>query len=338
MARAPNQLHDAVTTTAAQSWVLGAVDLGGTKILTAVADREGNWLGQDYRLTEAERGPHAVLERILDSLRASLDRAGASHRDLRAIGVGAPGPIDFHRGVIVEMPNLPGWEEFPLAARVSEAMGCPAVLENDGNAAALGEHVFGAGRGVRNMIYLTVSTGIGGGLILDGRLYRGASGAAAELGHIVIDEAGPICGCGAHGCLEAMASGTAIAALGAAAVRRGDAPRIERFAAGAEVTAEHVARAAAEGEESAIEIIHTAGHYLGLGLSDNVNLFNPELIVIGGGVAKIGAPLLDPAIATMRARAFKRLAADVRIVPAALGDRAVAAGALALAREVASPA
>lgn len=316
-----------------QTW-LGAVDLGGTKIYTAVADQHGAWLGEDYRSTDVEDGAARVIARIVESLRASIIRAGIGEGGLSAIGVAAPGPIDVERGLILEAPNLAGWRDVPLAARLSATFGCPAVLENDANAAGLGEYVFGAGRGSRNMIYLTVSTGIGGGLILDGRLYRGAAGAAGELGHIVLDENGPLCGCGRRGCLEAFASGTAIAARAAEAIAAGHAPEIARRAKGDEVSAEHVAAAAAAGDPVAIDIIRRAGHALGLGLSDFVNIFNPDVIVIGGGTAKIGPLLLDPALATMRARAFKGPAAHVRVVPAALGDKAVLSGALALAREI----
>ena len=316
---------------AADSRIFGAVDLGGTKILTAVADEHGAWLGEDRRPTEVERGPEGVIDRIVESLRASLAAANAGERTLQALGVAAPGPIDVEKGLIGEAPNLPGWHNLPLAVRLAERLGCPAVLENDANAAALGEFVFGSGRGVRHMIYLTVSTGIGGGLILDRQLYRGATGSAGELGHIVLDEDGPLCGCGVRGCLEAIASGTAIAARATEAIARGEAPGIARLAEGGEVTAEHVAAAAEAGDATAAAIIAAAAHYLGLGLSDFVNVFNPDLIVIGGGVAQIGAPLLEPAVATMRARAFRGPAAHVRIVPAALGGRSVAAGALALA-------
>jgi glucokinase len=312
--------------------LFGAVDLGGTKILTAVADAEGAWLGEDVRASEVERGPAAVIGRIVDSLAAAIRRAGVERRQLRALGVAAPGPIDVEHGIILEAPNMPAWHNLPLAAELSALLGVRAVLENDANAAALGEFVYGAGRGVRHMIYLTISTGIGGGLILDGRLYRGATGSAGELGHIVIDEHGPLCGCGATGCLEALASGTAMAAFGAEAVRRGEAPLLAKLAGGGEVTAEHVAAAAAEGEPASRKIIGTAAHALGLALSDFVNVFNPDLIVIGGGAARIGAPLLDPAVALMRARAFRGSAHHVRIAPATLGDRSVAAGAIALAR------
>ena len=312
--------------------LFAAVDLGGTKILTAVAAADGVWLGEDLRPTEVELGPNGVVDRIIASLRAARAEAGAASTRIAALGVAAPGPIDFDQGLIIEAPNLPGWFSVPLARRLGEAIGCPAVLENDANAAALGEFVYGAGRGARHMLYLTVSTGIGGGLVLDGRLYRGATGSAGELGHILVDEAGPLCGCGARGCLEALASGTAIGARGREAAARGASPAIVRHAAGDEVTAEHVAAAAAESDPVAREIIAGAAHSLGLGLADFVNVFNPDLIVIGGGTANIGSMLLDPAIDVMRARAFRGPAEHVRIAPAALGGRSVAAGALALAR------
>jgi glucokinase len=312
--------------------LFGAVDLGGTKILTAVGDAQGNWLGQDYRPTEVDRGPEGVIERIVASLQASLAQAGG--QAFHAIGVAAPGPIDVDRGLILEAPNLAGWRNVPLAAWLSGALGCPAVLENDANAAALGEYAFGAGQGARHMVYVTISTGIGGGLVLDGRLYRGATGAAGELGHMVIEANGPLCGCGRRGHLEALASGTAIAARGAEAVARGESPGIARKAAGGVVTAAHVTAAAVEGDPAAAAIIGRAGQAIGIGLTNIVNVFNPDLIVIGGGTAKIGGPLLDPALETMRTLAFRGPVEHVRVVHAALGDRAGAAGGLALARDL----
>jgi glucokinase len=318
--------------TAKSGLLFGAVDLGGTKILTAVARADGLWLGEDLRPTEVERGPGGVIERIVASLQAARAQAGHDGATLAALGVAAPGPIDFEQGLIVQAPNMPGWSNVPLARRLRDIFGCPAVLENDANAAALGEYVYGAGRGVRHMVYLTVSTGVGGGLVLDGRLYRGATGSAGELGHVLVDEDGPVCGCGARGCLETFASGTAIGARGQEAVESGASPTITRLAGGEDVTAEHVAAAAAEGDPMAQAIIASAAHHLGLGLADFVNIFNPDLIVIGGGTANIGPMLLDPAVGLMRARAFKGPVEHVRVVPAALGGRSVVAGALALAR------
>ncbi|MGD9891781.1 MAG: ROK family protein [Dehalococcoidia bacterium] len=311
---------------------LGAVDLGGTKIYSVVSDRECAPLADDYRPTEVERGADAVIGRIAESINAAATAVTTGDRRLAAIGVAAPGPIDVERGLILHAPNLPGWRNVPLGGRLSAIFGCPAVLENDANAAGLGEFLFGAGRGARHMIYLTVSTGIGAGLILDGQLYRGASGAAGELGHVVVDETGPLCGCGRRGCLEVFASGTAIAARAAEAIVAGRPTSIARYAGRNGVAAEHVAQAAADGDPVARAIIGRAAHALGLGLADIVNIFNPDLIVIGGGTAQIGPPLLDPAMETMRANAFAGPVAHVRVVPAALGGRAAAMGALALAR------
>jgi len=315
--------------------LIGAVDLGGTKILSLAIDAAGRVRGEDVRPTEAESGPDGVIGRIRDSLRAALAAAGGG--SYAAAGIAAPGPIDPARGVIVEAPNLPGWHNVPLAARLVEALGCPALLENDANAAAWGEFTAGAGAGTRHMIYLTVSTGIGGGLILDGRLYRGAGGAAGELGHVPLVANGPACGCGGHGCLEQLASGTAIARQGAALLAGGTAPILERLAAGGEVTAELVHAAAEQGDAAARAVIEEAGRYLGSGLVAFTNAFNPDMIVIGGGAAKIGARLWEPALEELHRRAIRPSRDQVRVVPAALGDRAGALGVAALAREHLTP-
>lgn len=309
----------------------GLIDLGGTKILTAVATDDGAWLAYDRRPTEADLGRDEVVAHIIASLRASISSAGGT--PVKAIGIGAAGPIDFERGVIVSAPNLIGWKDVPLGALISMALGCPAVLENDANAAALGEWTYGAGRGARNMVYVTISTGIGGGLILDGRLYRGATGGAGELGHTLIDEHGPRCGCGARGCVEAMASGPAIATMAEELVRNGGSSVLSEAAAHGALTSEAVARAAAEGDEGAHRVIVRAGHYLGLAMTVWANLFDPDVIVVGGGVSQIGATLLDPAVKVLRSRAIGTVAKHVRIVPGELGDKAVCAGVLALARQ-----
>lgn len=315
--------------------VVGAIDLGGTKILSLVLDPDDAVIGEDLRATEADRGPDVVIARMAESLRAALASAGAGHA-LTAAGVAAPGPIDFDRGVVVQAPNLPGWREVAVAARLAERIGCPVALENDANAAAWGEFIAGAGRGTRNMIYLTVSTGIGGGLILNGALYRGSDGAAGELGHVPLVADGPLCGCGAHGCLEQLASGTAIARRAAAVVAAGGAPLLRQLPLSGELSAEEVHQAALEGDRDARAVITEAGVHLGSGLVAFVNIFNPDVIVIGGGAAKIGAMLLDPAIAELNRRAMQISRERVRIVPAALGNRSGALGVAALARDLAS--
>lgn len=311
--------------------LVGAIDLGGTKILSLVLDERGAVRSEDLRPTDAADGPDAVLKRMSDSLQAALQNAGGG--TLRAAGLAVPGPVDTVRGVVAQAPNLPGWRNVPVGKRLHELLGCPIVVENDANAAAWGEFTAGAGAGCRHMIFLTISTGIGAGLILDGRLYRGANGAAGELGHVPLLPDGPICGCHARGCLETLASGTAIARDAKEAVADGEAPLLERLAGGEPVTAALVNEAAEQGERVAIDIIDRAARYLGSGLVAFVNIFNPDVIVLGGGTAKIGARLLDPATEELRTRAVRPSRDHVRILPAALGDRAGALGAAALAAE-----
>jgi glucokinase len=313
--------------------LIGAIDLGGTKILSLVVDMLGEVHGVDVRPTEAHRGPDAVLRRMVESLTAALVEAGRGMK-LEAVGVAAPGPIDFEQGTVVEAPNLPGWANVPVVELIADMVGCPAILENDANAAAWGEFTLGAGRGSRHLVYLTVSTGIGGGLVLDGRLYRGANGAAGEIGHIPLVEDGPRCGCGARGCLEALASGTAIARRAREALATGAAPILARLAGDEPVTARTVYEAAVQGDAAAQAIMDEAGRHLGRGITAVVNVFNPDHIVLGGGVMKSGEMLLRPALAEVQARALRLARDHVQIALASLGDRSGALGAAMLAREL----
>ena len=313
---------------------LVAVDLGGSKILSLIARPDGSRLGEDRRATEAQQGPDAVLERIVASVEAALASAGVGRDEVAALGVCSPGPCDIDAGTISDTPNLPGWWDVPICRYLEEKLGIPAVLENDATAAALGEHMFGAGRRCHHMVYITVSTGIGGGIVIDGKLYRGASGIAGEIGHITIDPDGPLCGCGNHGCLEAFASGTALAAQGQALVARGGSPLLARLAQEeGVVTAETVCHAAEQGDPEARRIVERAGYYLGIGLAAYVNILNPEAIVIGGGLAKAGDLLLGPARAEMERRAFAQPLAVLRLERAELGDYVGVMGVIALLRE-----
>jgi glucokinase len=310
---------------------LGAIDLGGSKILSVIARADGSRLGEDLRATDAQEGPEAVLGRIVASVEAALENAGLARDDLAALGVGSPGPCDAEAGIISDSPNLPGWRDVPICRHLEEKLGVPTVLENDATAAALGEHVFGAGRGCRHMVYITVSTGIGGGLIIDGKLYRGASGMAGEIGHIIIDPEGPRCGCGNRGCLEAFASGVALAAQGEALVARGASPLLAKMVQEEGIiTGGTVCRAAEQGDPEARRLIERAGYYLGIGLAAYVNILNPEVIVIGGGLAKVGELLLGPARAEMKRRAFAESLAPLRLEPAELGDYVGVMGLVAL--------
>jgi len=313
---------------------LGTVDLGGSKILSVIAQGDGRRLGEDRRTTSAEEGPEVVLERIGVSLETALAKAGVQRGDLAAVGICSPGPCDIDAGVISSAPNLPDWRDVPICRYLEERLGVRACLENDANAAAVGEHVYGAGRGCRHLIYITVSTGIGGGLIIDGRLYRGATGVAGELGHMTIEPDGPVCGCGNRGCLEAFASGTAIAARGEELVAQGGSPLLARLAQEqGELTAAIVGQAAEAGDSASRDIIQRAGYYLGVGLASYVNIFNPEVIIIGGGLAKMGELLLGPARAEMEARAMPEALKAVQLKPAELGDYVGVMGMVALLRE-----
>jgi len=306
------------------------VDLGGTKIHTVVATPEGEVLGEDRRPTDAAEGPDAVLGRLIASIRRALASAGPPSGEIAGAGISSPGPCDPRRGVVTNAPNLPGWHEIPIARIVSEQLGVPALLENDANAACYGEFRFGAGRGHQHIVYVTLGTGIGGGIIIDGKIYEGASGAAGEVGHIIIDQDGPPCNCGGRGCLEALASGPAIARAAQAAVEAGRSPALAQLAAGASLTPELVLQAAEAGDATAREVIERAGYQLGLGLVGLLNVFDPQALILGGGLLGLGDLYLEPALRLARERPFAQIVADVTIVTATLGERAGALGAAAL--------
>jgi len=238
------------------------------------------------------------------------------------------------RGIVPNAPQLPGWQDVPLARLLGERFGLPTLLENDASAAALGEHRFGAGRGSHYMLYITVSTGVGGGIIIDGALYRGKSGAAGEFGHVIIDVNGPACGCGSNGCLESFVSGTAIAKRGEKLAESDDSPVLARLRKEeGRVTAEMMERAAKMGDATSREAFRQAGHYLGVALAGFVNVFDPEVIVIGGGVAKAGDLLLEQARVTMESQAMTQPLKGVHLTVSELGEFAGTMGMVARLRE-----
>ena len=309
------------------------IDLGGTKILVLITDEQGSVLGEERVPTLAAQGPDAVITRIVEAVRAAAAHARVAVPDIRVAGVSAPGPINSAEGDITDPPNLPGWHNVRLARVLHEQLGVPAVLENDANCACVGEHQFGAGRGYRHLLYVTISTGIGGGVIIDDKLYAGASGAAGEVGHMGVAMSGPTCGAGHVGCLEAFASGTAIARRAREMIAAGGLPRTARLAEhDPPLSARTVYLAGQQGEAAAAAIITEAGRYLGVGLASMINAFNPQAIVLGGGLTNMGDALLGPAIEVARTRSFAQSFMDVRIVESELGDNAAALGAVAVAR------
>jgi len=247
----------------------------------------------------------------------------------------AAGAIDSDKGVITLSPNLPGWRDVPLGDIVRERYRVDVFLVNDASAAALGEHRFGAGRGVSNLILLTLGTGIGGGIIINGEMYLGACGSAAEIGHMVIDVNGPECGCGNRGCLETLASGTAVARDAVRRINQGEKSSLVAMVGGKieDITAEKVGTAARKGDSLALDVLSRAGTYLGVGLANLVNIFNPEMIVLGGGMAELGGLFIDPAKRVVVERAFPISAGAVRIVTAQLGNEAGVYGAAIFALE-----
>lgn len=308
-----------------------AIDIGGTKIIAAIISYQRQIVAKDYSLTLADEGVEAVTGRLFSAIDRLLKAKDIAPSQLDSISIAAAGAIDLERGLVTSSPNLPGWHDIPLREIVSSKYRVNTVLANDANAVALAEHQLGAGKGVSNLVLITVGTGIGGGIIMNGRLYSGTSGSAGEVGHMTIDVNGPRCSCGNIGCWETLASGRAIAREAIARIGRGESSILAKMVGGKleKITAETVEAAARGGDSLALGVISQAATYLGVGMVNLVNIFNPEMIIVGGGVAKMGELLLEPARRVVRERAFKLAAEAVRIVPAQLGeDGGVLGGAI----------
>ena len=310
--------------------ILG-IDIGGTKLAVGVATPDGRLLADARGPSGASDGPGAMIDRVVELSREAVERAGLRLADIERIGIGCGGPLDPWRGIIRNALNNPGWIDVPIVARIESALGRPAFLDNDANAAALGEHRFGAARGVRNLVYLTVSTGVGGGVIADDRLLRGENGNAAELGHISVDVDGRPCHCGAVGCIETYCSGTSIAARARERLAATDEPSALRGIPSADLDAAAVARAAADGDRLAGAVWDETTHLLGAGVVSIIHAFNPRLVIIGGGVARAGEQLIGPVRQVVAERAMPWLREVVDVVPAALGETTGILGAVAVA-------
>jgi glucokinase len=304
------------------------VDLGGTKMLLGVLDSSGEtvWESREGSAGESE-------SELVELLLREIEEARGERGGIEAVGLGIPARIDHEKGIALSAVNLP-IEDLPIRDIVVERAGLPTFVDNDANVAALAEHLYGAARATRNSVLLTIGTGIGGGLVLGGEIYRGSIGAGAELGHMSIEMDGPPCqgSCRGRGCIETFASGTAIGREGRAAAEREPDSAIGRLLAeGKQVDGKAVTIAAKAGDEAAIEVLEQAGRRLGVGLANLANIFEPEVIVIGGGVIAAGDLLLEPARAELRARALKPMD-ETPVVPAQLGEDAGMIGAAAMAR------
>lgn len=310
------------------------IDLGGTKILAAVVDANGQIVGMAKKKTKGELGPDGVIKRIVDTASNALDVAKVSLKAVTGAGVGAPGPIDYETGMVYSAPNLPGWDEIALGPRLKKELGVPVRVDNDVNIGTLGEFTQGAGIGCQNMIGVFVGTGVGGGVIINGQLYRGFRYAAGEVGHMVVIPNGPLCGCGRQGCVEAVASRTAIEKAVRAGLAEGRSSLIGELlvAENDRFTSSIIEQAMTAEDPLMLEVIGNAQFYLGLLVGNLVNALDPEVVVFGGGVVEaLGDRFLQPIRDTARAHFIQqRWLEKVKIVPAALGDNAGVLGGAAL--------
>ncbi len=308
-----------------------ALDLGGTRFRVAVGTGDGAIEWRASRMTETERGLQPVLDHIFQTVDEALATV-ADRTTVKGIGIAAPGPLDPWTGVIHNPPNMPGWDRVPIKRLFEDRYALPTRVANDANLAAVGEHRYGAGRGLADLIYVTVSTGIGGGIIANNRLLLGHCGFAGEVGHMTIDTHGPVCLCGNVGCLEVLASGTAIARQARAMVQAGAETALTRLTAG-EITALAVVELAYQGDAVCRQLLRDAGTALGVGMVNLAHLFNPQMIIIGGGVSNAGPLLWDAMREIVRTRTMASCRRDLEIVPAGLGDDAGLLGAVALVTE-----
>ena len=313
------------------------VDLGGTNIVVGAMSDDGTLYATRSEPTRSEEGADRVIARMAEMVEqaivATMRETDAPRSAFRGVGIGAPGPLDRERGVVLVAPNLK-WNNVPLRDQMASLTQLPAAIDNDANCATYGEWWIGAARGGRNVVGLTIGTGIGGGLILDGKLYHGSSDMAGELGHVTIDQTGRRCGCGNYGCLEAYASGPAIAERAREALSLDVISMLPDLVDGdlSRITAQTVYDAAARGDDIAREVVRDTARFLGTGIANFLNIFNPDVVVIAGGVTQAGEALFEPLRAEVRRRAFRSAVQAVRIVPGELPGTAGVVGAVAAFR------
>jgi glucokinase len=305
------------------------VDLGGSNCTAALISATGKIIELEKIETRAQLGPGKVIQRVIQVSKTVLDKAKIKNSQLSGIGIGVPGVLDIKQGVVKYSPNLPGWKNIQLRKQLVAALRKPVNMDNDANMAAFGEKWQGAGKGFEHVVVYTLGTGVGGGIIQDGKIAHGSCDGAGELGHTTIITNGPRCGCGNYGCLEALASGTAIAREGRKAIRSNPQSRLAKLVNGSKqpMTTKLVFQAAHAGDRVAEGIIKQAGTYLGIGVANIINLLNPQIVIIGGGVSQGGEALLKYVRAEAKKRALKDLYKCTKIVRAQLADRAGVIGA-----------
>ncbi len=316
--------------------LVAGIDIGATSIDLGIADFSSRILVRHSELTSVKDGPTKVLNQACSLIEKILNENNLSPEKLKGIGIGVPGPVDFSAGTLVSPPIMPGWDRFPIIQTVQQWFpSANVVVDNDVNVMALGEIYQGAGKGVDNLIFIKIGTGIGAGIICEGRIYRGSSGCAGDIGHIGVNKYGPLCHCGNRGCLEAVAAGPAIAERSLIAAQEGKSPILLKFYEknGGILHAEDVGDAAREGDALAMEIIRESGQFIGDVLDGLVNFYNPGVIVIGGGVSNLGNLLLSSIRQTVLNRSTPLATRDLHIVFSEIGSDAGVIGAVNLAMD-----
>lgn len=314
-------------------YVLG-IDAGANHLLALVTDLDAQVLAEAERPFAAADGPEAGLTAMVSIGLEVLAESRVNPSQLVGIGVGVPGPVDHSHGTPMSPPIMPGWSGVPVRNHLQTRLfDVPVYLENDANLGALGERHYGAGCGLDNLAYIKVATGVGCGIIIDGRIYHGQAGAAGEIGHVTIDEDGPPCKCGSFGCLEAMAGGMAIARRALTAVQTGRQTSLSKLNPNGDLTAADVSRAASEGDKLSRQLLSDAGRFLGIAVADLINLLNPGRVIIGGGVSRAGELVLQSLRETAQQRSMRAAIGGTDIVQATLGRRSTTFGAVALVLE-----
>jgi len=307
------------------------IDIGATHLNIVLTDFSARVIREIEVPFDVNRDPEICLLEVDEQLRQTLEDAYLTLEDVMAIGLGVPGPVVAGEGMVIEPPLMPGWHKFPIKSHLEAHWGCLLSINNDAELGALGEWAYGAGRGESNLVYIKVGTGVGAGMLFNGTIYRGVSGSAGEIGHSMVNGQGPLCSCGNRGCLEAMAGGKAIAQRAKQAVSEGRRTQLANIQPGDEITAHDVAIAARMGDLVAQEIFTQAGNYLGIAIANLINLINPGVVVVGGGVAQIGDLLLEPIRYTAESWGLRAAVRSVRITAAILGRRSSSMGAVAQA-------
>lgn len=303
------------------SKVIIGVDLGGTNIKTAIVSEDRQIIAKESRPTVASDGPEAIMDLMAECVTDLMRANGMDMSQALAAGFGAPGPMNWQTGVVFSPPNLSGWKDVPLAAEMNKRLHVPCYVDNDANVACYGEYWMGAGRGAESIIVFTLGTGVGGGIVVFGRLLRGIDGTAAELGHITVQRDGRVCGCGARGCLEAYASVTGMKRTAREGWQSAETS-LKQLCGGSpeNLTGAMIHQAAVDGDAYACHVFHETAVWLGIGAASMVNALNPERIILCGGMINAGDMLFDTVRATVNANAFEVPAKRCQILPAGLGS------------------